>query len=145
MSNNYFTLLVLDGQGLPPYAARGITQTLDPINQAANLRRTVNGDLKDISFSSFRKYKSTLSCNDQLAPALDGVWPGQTVQVDCVSELAYKTAGGSPQRTVVSGSSRVEGDYTYYRPRLTMKVLGYSVSTDEYGGQVGWQMALEEI
>jgi hypothetical protein len=62
MSNNYFTLLVLDGQGLPPYAARGITQTLDPINQAANLRRTVNGDLKDISFSSFRKYKSTLSC-----------------------------------------------------------------------------------
>jgi hypothetical protein len=145
MSDNYFTLLVLDGQGLPPYSGRGITQTLDPIGQAANMRRTVNGDLKDISFSGFRKYKSQLSCNDQLAPALDGVWPGQTVQVDCISELSYKTAGGSAQRTPVPGSSRKEGLYTYYRPRLTMKVMDYSVSTDEYGAQVGWQLALEEI
>lgn len=144
MTTNAFTLLALSGPGLPPYAARGITQTLDPIGQAANNRRTVNGVLKDISFSGFKKYKSTISCNDQLAPALDGVFAGMELTVDCISELSYKTSGGSPARTVVPGSERVEGAFTYYRPRLTMLVMDFTSQTDEYGAQVSWSMSLEE-
>lgn len=143
--DNHHTLLGLSGEGVAPYSARGITQTLDPIGQAANNRRTVNGALKDISFSSFRKYKSTISCGDQLPPAVNGVWPGRTLTVDCVSELSYKTAGGSPERPVVAGSSRVDGEYTYYRPQLTMIVMDYSVQTDEYQAVVSWSMSLEEV
>ena len=93
MSEN--TLLVLSGIGVPDYSARGLTQTLEPIDGSASLRRTINGALKDLSFAQFRKYKSTISCQDQEPPAVDGVWPGHVVTVDCVAELSCPT-GGAP-------------------------------------------------
>jgi hypothetical protein len=139
------TLLVLAEIDIPPYSARGISQELRPVSGAGNLRRTVNGALVDLSASQFRKYQSAISCSDQVSPSLNGVWPGMTLTVDCVSELCYKTAGGSPSRTVVSGSSRVEGDFTFFRPRLVMKVVDYRVSTDEWGAEVGWTMDLMEV
>jgi len=138
------TLLVISGPGLPTYAARGLSQTLDPIDAAGAIARTVNGGLIDLSPVQMRKYKSTISCADQEAPALDGVWPGMPVTVDCVSELGYLTAGGSPQRTVVSGSSRTAGLWTYFRPQLDMMVISYSTNTDEWGAAVGWSLELEE-
>lgn len=139
------TLLSFSGIGVPPYSTRGATQTLDPIDIAANLRRTVNGVLKDISFDGFHKYKSSISCSDQRVPAVDGVWPGKQIVVDCVQELCYLTAGGTPSRTAVPGSSRVEGDYTFYRPRLTMLVTALTSSLDEYSATTSWQMTLEEV
>lgn len=137
------TLLVLSGHGVAPYSARGLTQTLEPIEATKNVRRSINGTLKDLSQPQFRKYKSTISCSDQLAPALDGVWPGLQLTVDCVAELSYKTVGGSAQRTVVA--TRTEGAFTYYRPRLTMRVIAYTTQEDEYGRTVQWSLELEEI
>lgn len=145
MTTNAFTLLSINGEGVQPYAARGLSQSLDPITQASNARRTINAVLKDLSFDGFKKYKSTITANDQTPPALAENWPGRTIVVDCVSELCYLTAGGSPKRTVVGGSSRVEGAYTFYRPQLTMMVIGYAVNTDEYGAAVSWSMQLEEV
>jgi hypothetical protein len=139
------TLLVISGPGMPTYAARGLTQTLDPVDAAGAIARTVNGALINLSPSQMRKYRSTISGADCDAPAFDGVWPGAPVTVDCVSELGYLTAGGSPQRTVVTGSSRTAGAWTYYRPRLNMMVMNYTASTDEYGAAVQWQLDLEEI
>jgi hypothetical protein len=138
------TLLALSGIGVPDYSARGLTQTLEPIEAAISLRRTINGGLKDLSFAQFRKYKSTISCHDQEPPAVDGVWPGHVVTVDCVAELSYP-ASGSPARTVVSGSARTEGAFMFYRPQLQMLVTGLSVNRDEYGAAVQWQMDLEEV
>ena len=80
-----------------------------------------------------------------MPPALDGIWPGAVVIVDCVAELSYVTSGGSPDRTVVSGSSRTEGSFTYYRPQLTMMVTRFNVNTDEWKAVVGWDMTLEEV
>ena len=139
------TVLTLSGIGVPPYSARGLTQTLEPIGSAAQLRRTVNGALVDLSDSAFRKYQSTISCQDQEPPAVDGVWPGKTVTVECVAELCFLTSGGAPARPVVAGSQRVEGEFTFYRPELTMLVTGFSVSRDEYGAAVSWQLQLEEV
>src|SRR5262245_39386362 len=138
------TLLLLSGIGIPDYSARGLTQTLEPIEAATSLRRTVNGTLVDLSFAQFRKYKSTISCQDQEPPAIDGVWPGHVVTVDCVAELSYPS-GGSPARTVVGGSSRTEGAFVFYRPQLQMRVTGFSMNRDEYGAAVQWQMDLEEL
>lgn len=138
------TLLVISGEGLPSYASRGLVQTLEPIDAAKNLRRTVNGSLIDLSLSQFRKYRSEISCSDGDSPAFDALDIGDTVTVDCVEELAYLTAGGSPSRTVVPGSSRVSGDHTFYRPRLTMVVTGKSQERDEYGARESWTMELEE-
>lgn len=138
------TLLVISGHGVSPFSARGLSQTLEPIQGAGNLRRTINGALVDLSEFQFQKYHSTITCTDQNAPALDGVWPGDQLTIDCVAELSYKTAGGTPQRTVVPGSSRVEGAYTIYRPRLVVRVVSYSETQDEYGASVSWSLEVEE-
>lgn len=138
------TLLVISGPGVSPYSARGLSQTLTPIQAAQNTRRTVNGSLIDISAAQFRKFRSTISCTDQNTPALDGIWPGEQVTVDCVATLSYKTVGGSPSRPVVPGSSYVEGAFTIYRPRLTMIVMNFAVQEDEYGAAISWSLDLEE-
>lgn len=143
MSTSDSTLLAITGLDLPPYSARGLQQSLDPIEAAANLRRTINGNLKDFGFAQFQKYKSTIQGTDQQPPAYDGVWPGKSVTVDCIPELSYLTAGGSPARPVVA--TRTEGDFTFYRPRLTMRVAAFTHNKNEWGATVNWQLDLEEI
>lgn len=139
------TILRLAGVGLSPYAARGLTQTLNPIAQSKDLRRTINGDLVDFSVEQFRKYASVISGNDQMPPGVAGVWPGREVQVECIAELYYLTAGGSAERPVVEGSTRAEGIYTHFRPVLDMRVVDFSQSFDEWDAQVSWSLTLEEI
>ena len=139
------TLLALSGMGVPPYSARGLKQNYTPIAQAIQTKRTVNGILKDVSSAQFEKYASTITGSDQRPPACDGVWPGKLVTVDCLFEFCYKTAGGSPARTIVPDSSHVEGDYTFYRPRLDMMVVSYHCDTDEWAAGVDWSMQLEEV
>ena len=138
-------VLTLSGIGVPPYSARGASQTLEPIGSSQQLRRTINGELIDISRAEFRKYRSTISCVDQQPPAIDGVWPGRVLTVGCISELSYLTAGGAPARPLGSGSSRTASDYTFYRPSLTMRVVAFSQDTDEYGAAVSWSLQLEEV
>lgn len=139
------TLLVLAGIGVAPYSARGLEQTLKPIGGAGQLRRTINGELIDLSEPQLRKYTSTISGGDQLSPVINGIWPGLTVTVDCIAELCYPTATGEADRPVIAGSSRIEGNFTYYRPRLTMKVMDWQISEDEWGREVGWSLELEEV
>jgi hypothetical protein len=144
------TLLVLtplSGQAtvtLTPFAARGLTQTLEVINNSQWLRRDVNGFLRNVSDSRFRKYKSTITCRDGESPALDGAWIGEVVDVSCVAELSFPN-GGTPQRTPVAGSERVQGDFTYYRPMLTCLVESISVSFQEYAAIAAWSVSLSEI
>jgi hypothetical protein len=137
------TLLKINALGIPPFSARGLKQTLTPIQQASQNRRTVNGDLKDVSFDGFKKYASTITGSDQNPPAVDGIWPGLSVEVECISELSYLTSVGAPARPIVTGSSRVSGSFTFYRPKLQMRIMSFNVDTDEWDAVVGWSMALE--
>lgn len=141
--------LRISGAEFPPTSVRGVTETLEPIDGVP-----------------FDKYRLTIQCSDMNSPAFDalraGLWKrtvngglvdlsgiGSTVTIDCVSELAYRTIGGSPapspQRTAVSGSSRTSGDFTYYRPQLTVGLIAKSQETNEYGAVVSWQAEFEEI
>lgn len=138
------TDLVIDGIYIPPYAARNLSQTLDPIDDAGVLQYTINGTLLDLSDSNFQKYRSTISCTDHQLPALNGVWPGRLVTVHCISRLYYLTASGLPDREVVPGSSEVQGDYTFYRPKLTMRVESYSTSREEWQARNAWTLNLLE-
>jgi hypothetical protein len=134
--------------GVNPYSARGLTGTLTPIdaaNGASLVARTVNGGLIDISAPQMRKYKLEISGTDQAPPALDGVWVGMVVTVNSFVELAYLTAGGSPERTPVSGSSRTEGAYTFYRPTFSMMVVEKQQGFEEWNAHSPWQITLEEI
>lgn len=140
-----FTLLKLDPLVLPPYAVRGITQSLTPIAASTNLRRTINGTLISVSDDTFAKYESTIRCTDGQHPPLDGVFSGLQLTVDCVCELAYEdTTAAAPARTIVPGSSRSEDGLVFYRPRLTMLVRDWRIDYDEWGAKVGWTLSLEE-
>src|SRR5262245_43639478 len=119
--SNSQTLLVLSAMGVPLYSARGLSQTLEPIDASKNLRRSINGILTDVAHIQCRKYQSKITCTDMRAPAADGIWPGMTIVVDCVAHLSYPV-GSSPQRTVIPGSMFTENGHTFYRPRLTMMV-----------------------
>jgi hypothetical protein len=142
----------LDVPGLPgvnPYSARGLRGTLSPIDAARGidkLARTVNGSLIDISAPQMRKYRLEVSGQDQAPPALDGVWVGRSVIVNSHVELAYRTGGGgSPFRSPVAGSSRVERFYTYYRPQFTMLVVDWQIERAEWDQDVSWSLTLEEV
>lgn len=140
------TILRLWGMGVPLYSARGITQTLEPIDSSVQVKRTVNGALRDLSEAQFRKFKSSITCSDQDPPATDGRWPGTIVTVECIVELSYLTIGGMPERTPVDYSMRTSGDHTFYRPELEMMVSGApTISKDEYGATVSWTIQLEEV
>jgi len=134
--------------GVNPFSARGLTGTLAPIAQARGddkLARTVNGGLISLAAPQMRKYRLEVGGDDQAPPALDGVWVGMAVQVDAHVELAYLTAGGTPGRTAVTGSERVEGDYTYYRPHFAMLIVELQVERKEWDAAVSWSLVLEEI
>jgi hypothetical protein len=143
LPDTFQTLLVLSVMGVPLYSARGLSQTLEPIDASKNMRRSINGILTDVAHTQFRKYQSKITCTDTRVPAADGIWPGMTIVVDCVAFLSYPT-GGTPQRTVVSGSSFTEGSFTFYRPRLTMLVTATTVQVDEWAATVPWELDLEE-
>lgn len=144
------TVLVLSGMGVTLYSARGLSQTLTPIAEATALERSVNGEMLDFSDDQFRLYASKITCTDQNTPAIDGIWPGVRITVNCVAEISYPTSGGSPSRAVITDpdsdppSPRTEGDFTFYRPQLEMTVMGFNTLTDEWGASVGWELDLEE-
>ena len=137
------TLLTITSVGVPPYSARGLKQTLEPIDQAANYFRTINGGMVNVGRTQFQQYKSTITGDDQNPPAFDSFWPGQIVEVDCIAELSYPQ-GGSPGRTVVPASSYSEANFVIYRPRLTMMVTKFTTEKDEYGATTSWALDLEE-
>jgi len=133
--------------GVAPYSARGLKGKLSLIKGIGGgdkLRRTINGTLIDLNPPQMRKYVLEISGDDQAPPALDDVWPGMAVVVDSNVELAFLT-GGSAGRTMVPGSERFEGDYTYYCMRLPMLVVEFEVERDEWAAAVSWSLTLEEV
>ena len=143
LPDTFQTLLVLSVMGVPLYSARGLSQTLEPIDASKNMRRSINGILTNVAHDQFRKYQSKITCTDARVPAVDGIWPGMTIVVDCVAYLSYPT-GGTPQRTVVTGSSFTESGFVFYRPRLTMLVTTTTMQVDEWAATVPWEIDLEE-
>ena len=145
---NSLTLLVMSPIGVPLYSCRGLTQTLTPVAEAKPTpRRTINGELRWLGLTQMQKYESVISCTDQDAPRLDGIWPGQAVLVNCVCELAYITSGGSPGRTVVPGTTPRETSdgFTYYLPQIAFMVVDYNQSMAEYEHDYQWQLTLREV
>jgi hypothetical protein len=140
-----------DALQLTPYAARGLTQTLELITNAGGgesawLRRDVNGWLRSVVDTRFRKYRSTISCRDGETPCLDNAWIGETVEVYCAAELSFPTGGPNhTQRPTVPGSGRTQGNFTYYRPILVMIVANIKLDFAEYQGTYNWSIDLEEV
>lgn len=164
------TILTLGDIVIPVGSARGITQTLQPINNG-DLRRTVNGSLKDLTRVENRKFESQIRCTDMATPAMAELWKGQTLSIECIQVLNQNVFPAGQAATLirppVSGSvvgfdstgskvlptTVIGSDATFpsdvvnieFRPILTMMVSATSMDTDEYEAEEGWSIDLEEV
>lgn len=142
------TILMISGLGFQ-YSARGLTQTLFPISQTKQQKRTIDGTLVDVSNPAMRKYGSKISCTDTDAPPLDGLWPGMEVTVQCAIERSFLTYKNSvqqyPSLPVVSGSLYTIGPLTLYRPELVMLIMDCPASFEEWKHDNGWSIDLEQV
>jgi hypothetical protein len=120
-----YTLLAIDDIDFSQYAVRGITMTLEPIDQAKNVARDCRGQLADISVAQFRQYKVSISCTDHEAPELTGIWPGQDITITCIPGL---------------GVANMTDDVLI----ILAKVTNWNTSRDEWGAEVSWQLEAEQ-
>lgn len=141
--------LSFDELEIPPYALRGIRQTLQPINQASNMRRTINAVLRDVGAPDFRKYRSQIRCTDQQSPGLGKLWPGMQLTMHAAIELSFEgstsDSDGPFERPAVIGSVREESGFTFYRPILVVRVVDYSTECAEWDAEVAWSLDVEEV
>jgi hypothetical protein len=120
-----YTLLAIDNIDLSPWASRGITMTLTPIDQAKSVARDCRGFLVDISLEQFRQFKVSISCTDHEAPELTDIWPGQDITITCIPGL---------------GAANETGDVL----TLLAKVTAWNTSRDEWAAEVAWQLDAEQ-
>lgn len=146
LSSTNPTNLVIDGIGVMPYSARGLSQSIDPIAEAIHLERSDNGEFLDFSYSAFHKYKSTITGSDQRPPSVSGKWPGKLVVVECIATLSHPEYEEFDREPVNYDDAIVyEAGFVIYRPRLTMLVMNFSYEENEFGAVVGWTLELEEV
>lgn len=140
---NAYTRLTLTGIGEAPYAMRGLKMDFQPIAQAKNIFRNVNGGFVDLTDPIFRLYKISISCTDQRAPPFGGLWPGQLVTLESAIEMGEVTL--TSDRAPVTGSENTEQGVTYFRPHLGCIVLDFAWGGNEYGLDYTWKLDLEEV
>ncbi len=115
------TLLSITGITIPDYAIRGLTLDLQLVVADGGLRRTINGELIDLTAVQFRKYSATISCEDQDVPALTGIWQGQIVSITFIPGTGIGTA------------------------TLSMMVTNWTTSRAEWDSLTNWTIDLLEI
>lgn len=169
----YETVLKLGSLIIPAGAGRGISQTLKPIDNG-DLRRTVNGELTDLTRIQNRKFESQISVTDMSIPTLSGLWKGDVLSIECISKLnelvSPESATHTIQRDPVTDSIKgydssgvkvpllsfggtgnrdltFDGNVAYieFRPILEMMILSMSFNHDEYEAEAGWTIDLEEV
>jgi len=167
------TNLKLGDINLPLGSSRFITQTLQPIDNG-DLRRTVNGNLRDLTRVENRKFESQISSTDQATPALANIFKGAIVLVECIkvlrdnvfpaataitltrdpvvsSVIGYTAACVKVEPDSIGGTGNRDitflsnVDYVEYRPIINFMVLANSVNEDEGAAEEGWQIDLEEV
>ena len=162
------TDLILSKGGLPPFSARGCTQTLSSVNLGA-FHRTITNKLVYLGKPE-KKFKSTIKCQDLFSLATDDLFPGVILEVGCIQRLWQKIAGSvcALERFPRDGSLLVmnedqspmedydlngqtlhfkksEKGFVSYKPLLTMQVKSYILTTDEWGLKGEWHLDLEEV
>lgn len=127
MAHPPYTLLAIDNIDFSDYAVRGITMTLTPIDQAANVARDCRGFLADISVAQFRQFKVTVTCTDHEAPELTDIWPGQDVTITCIPGMGVANTGSDVDVLTILA-----------------KVTTWNTSRDEWAAEIAWTLEAEQ-
>ena len=163
------TTLKLGDIYFPVGSARGISQSLEMVSNG-DMRRTVNGNLRDLTRTQNRKFESSINASDTESPAVQNLWRGQELVVECIQPFRQSVSPASATATlirthvpstvfgrkadnsIVAVTSVVAFLATFpepvimveFRPILTMLISDISVDKDEYGAIEGWSVDLEE-
>jgi len=153
---------------LPFGSALPLSQTLEPIGTASQLRRDVNGVLRSSHDAAFRKYSSSISGDAHVPASLGDLWPGDLLTVHCAATLRQPMLGATsvilgrdavpdsvivydaltrPVSHTISGRtvSADGGEHVCYKPVLTMRVASLSQSQVDRRGQCEWSLNMEEV
>lgn len=93
-----YTRLLLSGVEIPAGSDMDIREAVTLISEASDMRRTVNGDLTNLSRAIFRKYRISISADDLFAAGVHGVAPGD--YVECVPTEPFSISVPSPAAAV---------------------------------------------
>lgn len=161
------TSLTIDGILIPVGAARGVKAALELVDNG-QLRRTVNGELVDLTRTTSRKYKLSLSCSDLSTPTLADLVRGQAVTVVPPKRLRQAVPYSGTvtlRRPAAEGTLRAQdqsgaavactldgdvvsapaGSIVSYLPVLDMLVASVSHDAEEWDATESWSIELEEV
>lgn len=102
--------LELSGISFPPGSDRFISVSVEPISAAADMQRTVNGDLLNLSRAAFRKHRLSVSCEDQRPPGFAEIWPGHYVEAIAPDPHIFTLHSPATSATVPRASIDVLGN-----------------------------------
>lgn len=139
-------------------SARNLRQEIDLLPNG-KIRTKMSGRSYSTARPQFNKFTTTVFYEDIWAPAFAGLWRGSIITIHSMIELPQPQAMGSaPIRPVVPGTLRyldadnneVEaGDpaaaYYTYCPVLTVFVVGWRQTYDEYGQVTSTEIELSEV
>lgn len=148
------TLLVINGMPFSKYATRGVKESIAPLEDSSQFRRTVNKTLRYVGVGEpARKFKYTYSGEDLVGLPVNSLYIGQNVTFHAVEEFGeHGTIPVNPNdwteniRPIVPGSLRqgIDG-FIYYRPVITGLVTAFSTERDEWGAVTSWSLEIEEV
>lgn len=150
----------------PPGSARGLEVEYQPIT-TGRLWRTINGELRDATRETHRKYRITISCNDQLSPTLAALNIGQQVNLTIPMPWRQPIVGGTATLIRTPAPETVQcftgpvlvphtlsdnvvttsnsANYVEYRPILSVRVVEFSWESPEWSASDSWSITFEEI
>ncbi len=164
--------IILGISGLPKERAKKCVQELFPIANG-ELKKSINGNLLFVETSNRQTYRSVISCEDLFSPIIDKIWIGTQIEVGCIQNLWQVVYPGETEvdlvRPAVADSINVvdflgknvahsvsenriklkkpnnQKVFIRFRPWLRMIVTNFSMKTNEWAMECGWQLESEEI
>lgn len=113
-----YTRLLLSTVTIPPTSDFDLSETVELIGDATDLRRTVNGEPVNVARAVFRKYSVSISASDLRAAGVFAMTPGD--YVECVPSEPFSVS-------VKPAATSVE------LPRSGIEVIGITASGAKIG------------
>lgn len=128
------TDLTIEGQGLPPFSARGCHQVLTPIRNG-EYRRTIEGKLIFIGNDSHHKYRTKIRGQDKTTQTIEKWWRGEPVRVGCIQRLCQEFMGDGLRQRVELARLPIKGSVIVFdeaaEKRSLLKIQEREISFTE--------------
>ena len=163
------SVLQIEGLCFPKFSCRDAKQVISPITWG-EFRRTVNGDLKFAGLEGGDKYRSVITCEDEVLPPFHQNWIGQDARgysLATVTETHVVSDDGfiTLHREPVSESLQCDESFelcddgrvrvaealggktimVHYRPILDVKITNFMIKDHEWDNHVSWELHVEEV